>query len=63
MNSSELLTEVRRRFQDQVQGFTDDEIIAAIRDVRGDQDQEREVQDAVTSSSGGSVQCLANPCR
>ena len=61
LNNSELLSEVRRRFQDQVQGFTDDEIIAAIRNVRGEQDQER--QDAATSSSGGSVQCLANPFR
>ena len=64
LNSSELLSEVRRRFRDQVQGFTNDEIIAAICDVRGDQDQERgEGQDAATSSSGGSVQCLANPFR
>jgi len=62
LSISELLSEVRRRFQDQVQGFTDDEIIAVIRHVRGDQDQEIvEGQDAATSSSGASVPCLANP--
>lgn len=41
LNSSELLSEVRRRFQDQIQGFTNDEIMAAIHNIRGDQDQER----------------------